>query len=59
MSVREIHGYTVKETVKIIPLTLFFMIMAVIVCVILYLIGQQVVIFFGDFINEVIYHVKS
>ena len=35
------------------------MIMAVIVCVILYLIGQQVVIFFGDFINEVIYHVKS
>ena len=25
----------------------------------LYLIGQQVVIFFGDFINEVIYHVKS
>lgn len=59
MSVREIHGYTVKETVKIILLTLFFMIMAVIVCVILYLIGQQVVIFFGDFINEVIYHVKS
>ena len=59
MSVREIHGYTVKETVKIILLTLFFMMMAVIVCVILYLIGQQVVIFFGDFINEVIYHVKS
>lgn len=59
MSVREIHGYTVKETVKIILLTLFFMIMAVIVCVILYLIGQQVVIFFRDFINEVIYHVKS
>lgn len=57
ISVREIHNYTVKETVKIILLTLFFMIMAVIVCVILFLIGQQVVIFFKDIINEVIYHV--
>lgn len=57
ISVREIHDYTVKETVKIILLTLFFMIMAVIVCVILFLIGQQVVIFFQDIINEVTYHV--
>ena len=57
ISVREIHNYTVKETVKIILLTLFFMIMAVIVCVILFLIGQQVVIFFKDIINEVAYHV--
>lgn len=57
ISVREIHNYTVKETVKIILLTLFFMIMAVIVCVILFLIGQQVVIFFTDIINEVTYHV--
>lgn len=57
ISVREIHNYTVKETVKIILLTLFFMIMAIIVCVILFLIGQQVVIFFQDIINEVTYHV--
>lgn len=57
LSVREIHDYTVKETVKIILLTLFFMIMAVIVCVILFLIGQQVVIFFQDIISEVTYHV--
>lgn len=57
ISVKEIHNYTVKETVKIIFLTLFFMIMAVIVCVILFLIGQQVVIFIKDIINEVIYHV--
>jgi len=57
ISVKEIHNYTVKETVKIIFLTLFFMIMAVIVCVILFLIGQQVVIFVKDIINEVIYHV--
>ena len=57
ISVREIHNYTVKETVKIILLTLFFMIMAVIVCVILFLIGQQVVGFFKDIIYEVTYHV--
>lgn len=57
ISVREIHNYTVKETVKIIFLTLFFMIMAVIVCVILFLIGQQVVIFIQDIISEVTYHV--
>ncbi len=57
VSVREIHNYTVKETVKIILLTLFFMIMAVIVCVILFLIGQQVVIFVKDIVNEVAYHV--
>lgn len=56
ISVKEIHNYTVKETVKIILLTLFFMIMAIIVCVILYLIGQQVVIFFQDIISEVTYH---
>lgn len=57
ISVREIHNYTVKETVKIILLTLFFMIMAVIVSVILYLIGQQVVLFVQDIISEVTYHV--
>lgn len=57
ISVREIHDYTIKETVKIILLTLFFMIMAVIVSVILFLIGQQVVIFVQDIISEVTYHV--
>lgn len=57
ISVREIHNYTVKETVKIILLTFFFMIMAIIVCVILFLIGQQVVIFIKDIVNEVIYRV--
>lgn len=57
IAVKEIHNYTVKETVKIILLTLFFMIMAVIVCVILFLIGQQVVIFVQDIISEVTYHV--
>ena len=57
ISVREIHNYTVKETIKIILLTLFFMVMAVIVCVILFLIGQQVVLFLKDIINEVTYHV--
>lgn len=57
VSVKEIHNYTVRETVKIILLTLFFMIMAVIVSVILYLIGQQVVLFVQDIISEVAYHV--
>lgn len=57
ISVKEIHNYTVKETVKIIALTLFFMIMAIVVGVILFLIGQQVVLFIQDIINEVTYHV--
>ena len=56
ISVKEIHNYTVKETVKIILLTFFFMIMAIIVSVILFLIGQQVVIFVQDIISEVTYH---
>lgn len=58
MSVKEIHNYTVNETVKIILLTLFFMIMAVIVCVIIYLIVQQTVLFIKDIINEVAYRVE-
>ena len=58
ISVKEIHNYTVKETVKIILLTLFFMIMAVIVCVIVYLIIQQTVIFIKDIVNEVAYRVE-
>ena len=58
ISVKEIHNYTVKETVKIILLSLFFMIMAVIVCVIVYLIIQQTVIFIKDIVNEVAYRVE-
>ncbi len=57
MSLKEIHNYTVKESVKVIFITLFFMVMAVIVCVIVFLILQQVVTFIEDLYNEVTYRV--
>ena len=56
MSVKEVHNYNLKETVKIILLTLFFMIMAVIVIFIIYVIELQVVSFVKDIFNEVIYN---
>lgn len=55
LSVKEVHNYNLKETIKIILLTLFFMIMAIIVCVIIFLIAQQTFIFLKDIINEVSY----
>lgn len=59
LSVKEVHNYNLKETVKIILLTLFFMIMAIIVCVIIFLIAQQTFIFLKDIINEVSYRAKT
>ena len=59
MSVKEVHNYNLKETVKIILLTLFFMIMAVIVIFIIYVIELQVVSFVKDIFNEVIYNAHS
>ena len=58
MSVKEIHNYNLRETIKILLITLFFMIMAVIVMVIVYVIELQTIIFVKDLINEVVYNVS-
>lgn len=57
IAVMEIHNYTFGEVVKNILLILFFMIMAVITFVILYLIWTQVVAFVGNFISEGVYRI--
>ncbi|MGN0492158.1 MAG: YIP1 family protein [Acutalibacteraceae bacterium] len=52
------HNFTFPETVKNVFLTLFFMIMAIIVIAVLYILWLQVVEFFADVLLEVKYHVQ-
>lgn len=56
MSVKEVHNYNLKETVKILLITLFFMIMAVVLLFIIYVIELQVISFIKDIFNEVLYN---
>lgn len=53
--VMEIHNYPVKEAIKNVLITLFFMIMAVIVAAILYLVWDQVIAFAKNVGGEVMY----
>ena len=59
IGVSEIHNYQFGGTVKNILLTLFFMIMAAVVFVVLYLIWQQILIFFRSVGGEVYYRVTG
>ncbi|MDR0292831.1 MAG: hypothetical protein LBH95_01600 [Oscillospiraceae bacterium] len=59
ISVSEIHNYRFGGTVKNILLTFFFMIMAVVIFVVLYLIWRQVLTFFGAAGGEAYYRVTD
>ena len=55
LGVMQIHNYTVKEVIKNILITLFFMMMAVIAFAVLYIIWKQVFEFFSEVGGEVMY----
>jgi len=59
MSVVEVHNYTGKETVKTVFLILFFMLMAIVVFAILYLVWMQVYDFMDAVKEELIYRVQK
>lgn len=55
LGVMEIHNYTVKESIKNILITLFFIIMVIVAFVVLYIIWDQIIEFFKTIGGEVIY----
>ena len=59
IGLRETHRYTGRETVKNLMLTLFFMLIAIILMAVLYLLWQQVYAFLRDIVLEVIYRVQQ
>lgn len=59
IGLRETHQYTGRETVKNLLLTLFFMLIAIILMAVLYLLWQQVYAFLRDIVMEVIYRVQQ
>lgn len=58
IGLREIHNYDTKETVKNVLLTLFFMIIAIVVMAIVYLLWSQVTAFIKNIWMEVQYRVQ-
>ena len=59
ISVNSIHNFNSKETVKTIFLTLFFMVIAIVVIAILYMVWLQVYNFIDSVWEEFLYHVQN
>lgn len=59
ISIREINNYTIKETIKIIGLTLFTILIAVLLAFIIYVLGSQVFDFVQSIIGEVVYKIGN
>lgn len=59
MGVLYTHNYSFKETVKVLLLTVFFMLMAVVAAAILYLIWGQVASFLETLWTESLYRIQS
>lgn len=59
MGVFYTHNYTFKETIKIILLTVFFMLMAVVVVAIMYLVWGQVINFIETVWAEIMYRIQG
>lgn len=57
MSIKEIHNYSVKETIKVIGLTLFAALIAVLLIFILYVLWKQVIDFVIAISGEVVYRI--
>ena len=57
IGVREIHNYTIAETVKNILLTLFFMIIVIIIMAVIYILAVQLLSFVEDIWLEALYRV--
>ena len=59
LSIREINNYSVKETVKIIGLTVFTILIAVLLAFIIYVLWAQVFDFVQSIAGEVVYKIGS
>jgi len=59
ISIREINNYTIKETVKIIGLTVFTILIALLLAFIVYVLWTQVFDFISSLAGEVVYKVGS
>lgn len=59
ISIQEINNYTVKETVKIIGLTVFTILIAVLLAFIIYVLWSQVFDFIRAICGEVVYKIGS
>ena len=55
LSIREINNYTVKETVKIIGLTIFTILIVCLLAFIIYVLWSQVFDFISAIFGEVVY----
>lgn len=59
ISVKEINDYTVKETIKIILLTIFTILIVCLLAFIIYVLGSQVFDFLQQISREVVYRIGS
>ncbi len=59
ISIREINNYTIKETVKIIGLTVFTILIALLLAFIIYVLWSQVIDFIQSLFGEVVYKIGS
>ena len=59
ISIREINNYTIKETVKIIGLTVFTILIALLLAFILYVLGSQVIDFVQSIFREAVYKIGN
>lgn len=59
VGVIHVHNYSFRQTIKNILLTLFFMILALVVVAMLYLVWNKVDEFIGEIVSEVTYRVQK
>lgn len=59
ISIREINNYSIKETVKIIGLTVFTILIAVLLAFIIYVLWAQVFDFIQSIAGEVVYKIGN
>lgn len=59
ISIREINNYTIKETVKIICLTVFTILIALLLAFIIYVLWAQVIDFIQSLFGEVVYKIGN
>lgn len=59
ISIREINNYTIKETVKIICLTVFTILIALLLAFIIYVLWAQVIDFVQSLFGEVVYKIGN
>ena len=59
IAIKELNGYTVRETVKVILLTVFFALIVVLLIFIMYVLTTQVYDFIESMIGEAVYRIEQ